>query len=167
MIQETFLSHLFFGKKQFFSPILVDLSIMPVNKSGLGILNPVISEQEKYLITQRRSAELVWDMAGGGGLSNHDHIWKLGEERRDINKDREAKYKTKIKGLVCNLKGTNRRLILRTKSTGTWPSVRGTTVSGTVLSAMEFRDFLCAHYNVSPLNPQSHYDRCGTDFGVT
>ena len=43
----------------------------------------------------------------------------------------------------------------------------GTKVSGTVLSATEFRDFLCTRYNVSPLNLQSHWDGCGTAFGAT
>ena len=46
-------------------------------------------------------------------------------------------------------------------------SVRGYTLSVTILSATEFRDILCAHYNVSPLNTQSHCDGCGTVFGVT
>ena len=46
-------------------------------------------------------------------------------------------------------------------------SVRGTTVSGTVLSAMEFRDLYCASYNVIRLNLQSHYNGCGTNFDVT
>ena len=40
-------------------------------------------------------------------------------------------------------------------------------VSGTVLSDMEFRDFLCTGYNVSPLNLQSNYNLCDTVFGVT
>ena len=46
-------------------------------------------------------------------------------------------------------------------------SVHGTTVSGIVLSATELRDFLCARYNVSPLNLQSYCNGCGTSFGVT
>ena len=46
-------------------------------------------------------------------------------------------------------------------------SVRGTKVSGTVLSATEFRDLLCARYNAPPLDPQIHCDGCGTEFGVT
>ena len=41
---------------------------MPVNKSVLGILNPVTSEQEKYLSSQRRSAELVQAVTGGQGI---------------------------------------------------------------------------------------------------
>ena len=45
-------------------------------------------------------------------------------------------------------------------------SICGTTVSDTVLSATVFRDFLCARYNISPLNLQSHCVGCGTDFEV-
>ena len=76
-------------------------------------------------------------------------------------------YETKIKGLLCNLKGTDKSLILRAKSTGAWISLRGTTFSGTVLSATEFRYFLYTRYNISPLNLRSHCDGCGTAFGVT
>ena len=90
----------------------------------------------------------------------------LGEERRDGKKDWEYAYKTKLKDLVRNLKGTIWRLIIHSKITGAWLSVRDNTVSGTVLSATLFRDFLCASYNVSPLNLQSHCAICGTAFEV-
>ena len=40
-------------------------------------------------------------------------------------------------------------------------------VSGTVLSATEFQDFLCARYKISPLNLQSHCDGFCTAFEVT
>ena len=79
----------------------------------------------------------------------------------------EAAYKTKLKGLVRDLKGIHRRLILCTKRTGAWLSVIGTTFSGTVLSATGFWDLLCARYSVYPLNLQSHFNGCGTAFGVT
>ena len=45
--------------------------------------------------------------------------------------------------------------------------VRGTKVSGPLLYATEFQDFLFARYNISPLNLQSHCNGCGTAFGVT
>ena len=32
---------------------------------------------------------------------------------------------------------------------------------------MEFQDFSCACYNVSPVNLHRHCDKCGTAFGVT
>ena len=105
-------------------------------------------------------------MTVGGAFSNADHLRPLSEERRDGKKERDAAYKSKLEGLLIDLKGTHKLLLLSTKSTGAWLSIRGTTVSDTVLSGMEFRDFLCARYNVSPLNLQSHCDKCGTSFGV-
>ena len=90
----------------------------------------------------------------------------LREERHDEQKYREVAEKTKLKGLVQNLKGTNIRLILLDKITGAWMSLHGTKVSGTVLSATEFWDFLCARYNVYLLNPQIHCYSCGTTFGA-
>ena len=114
---------------------------MPVKKSGLGLLNPVTSAQDKYLISQRGSAELVRAVTGGGAFSNADHRRTISEERCDRKKDRDDSYETKIKGLVRYLQVNDKRLLLRAKSTGAWLSVRGTTVSGTVLSATEFRGF--------------------------
>ena len=100
-------------------------------------------------------------------FSNTEHIRTLSEERVYRKKDRDTAYKTKLKGLVRNLKVTYKRLILPAKITGAWIIVRGTIVSVTVLSAMEFWYLLCARYNVSPLNLHSHFDGCGTAFLVT
>ena len=79
--------------------------------------------------------ELVWAMAKGGGFSNADHIRTLNKEQRDGMKDQDDVYESKLKGLVSDIKSTDKRLILRAKSTGACLSVCGTTVSGTVLSA--------------------------------
>ena len=167
MIWETFLPRLFFGNMKTLSPIVGTLSAMPIKVAGLDLLNPVASAKEKYLSSQRGSAELIRSVTWGGSFSNANHLRTPGEERRDGKKDREAANKTKLKGLFRDLKGTNRCLILRTKSTGACMSIRGTTVAGTLLSATKFWVFLCAHYNVSILNPQRHCDGCGTASGVT
>ena len=100
------------------------------------------------------SAELVRDVAGGGALSNADHLRTLSEERHEGKKYRDVLHKSILKGLVCNLKGTDKRLLLRSKSTCAWMSIHGTSVSGTFLSATEFWYFLFARYNVSPVNLQ-------------
>ena len=84
---------------------------------------------------------MVHAMMGGGAFSNADHLWNLSEEQRNRKKDRDAAYKSKLKGLVSDLKVNDNRLILRAKIIGAWLSVHGTTVSGTVLSATEFWDF--------------------------
>ena len=41
----------------------------------------------------------------------------------------------KLKELVADIERTDRRLILRAKNTGAWLNVRGTTLTGRVLSA--------------------------------
>ena len=133
MIRETFLPRLFFEKTKTLSPIVGTLSTMNVNKYGLGILNAVTSAQGKYLRSQRGSVERVRAVTGGGAFSNAHQIQTLSEERRDRKKYREVAYKSKLKGLVRYIKGTDKRLLLRAKRTGTWMSVRSTTVSGTVL----------------------------------
>ena len=103
---------------------------MPIKVDGIGLLNTVASAKEKYLSSQRGSAELIRAVTGEG-----HHLRTLGEEILDRKKDWEAANKTKLKGLVHDIKGTGRRLILRAKIIGAWLSVRGTTVSGRVLSA--------------------------------
>ena len=43
MIRKTFLPHIFFRKKKILSPIVGDLSSIPVNMDELGLLSPVMS----------------------------------------------------------------------------------------------------------------------------
>ena len=114
---------------------------MPVKKDRLGFLNPVTSDQEKYLSSTRGSAELLRAVTGGGKWSNAGQLLILSEEQRDVKKAHDIPYDSRLKGLVINIQGANKRLIPRAKITGSWMSVRGNTVSGTVLSATEFRDF--------------------------
>ena len=140
---------------------------MPVKKAGLVLLNPVTSAQQNYLSSTQGSTELTWSVTGGGAFSNNYHLWTISEERRDRKKYQDAAYKTKLKDLECELKGTDKSLILRAKISDAWMVVRGTTVPGTVLSATEYRYFLCSRYKVSPINLQSHCNGCGTSFGVT
>ena len=80
-------------------------------------------------------------MTGGGAFSNADHLRTLSEERRDGKKSGNVAYISRLKGLVSDLKGTDKPLLLRAKIIGAWLSLRGSTVLGTVLSATEFWDF--------------------------
>ena len=56
----------------------------------------------------------------------------------------------KLKGLVKDLEATDLSLVICAKNTGSWLTVWGTIVTGTVLAAMEFSDFLCARYDATP-----------------
>ena len=69
MILEIFLPHLLFRKTKTLSPIVGALSKITVKESGLGLLNTVMSAQEKYLIYNQGSAELIWAVTGGGRVT--------------------------------------------------------------------------------------------------
>ena len=100
MIWEIFLPHIFFGKTKTLSPIVGNLSNMPIKVAGLGLLNPVTSEKEIYLSFHRGSAELISDVTGGGAFTNSNNLRMLREERREGQKDQEVANETKLKGLV-------------------------------------------------------------------
>ena len=77
MIWETFLPRIFFGKTKLILLIIGALSTMLVKKSGLGLLNPVMSVNYKYLSYQRARAELIWAVTGVGAFSNNDQLLAL------------------------------------------------------------------------------------------
>ena len=81
-----FLPRLSFGKTKDLSPVVGSLSTMTAKKAGLGLLNPVTSDQETYLRSTRGSAELVRAVAGGGVFSNANHLQTLSDEQRDGKK---------------------------------------------------------------------------------
>ena len=89
ILLENVLPRLLFKKTKTLLPIVGSLSMIPVKKVVLGLLNPVMSEKEKYVSSQRGSAELIWYMTDGGSLSYTNHLPSLGEERRDGQKDRD------------------------------------------------------------------------------
>ena len=80
---------------------------------------------------------------GEGEFSTAYHMLDLRQERRDIQQIWDVANNAKLKGLVDDLEANDRRLILLTKNTGSWLIVRGTTVTGTLLAATDFCDFLC------------------------
>ena len=84
---------------------------------------------------------MVRAVTGWEGFSNAKHLRTLIEEQHERDKSRDVVYKSSFKGLVSNLQCTDKSLLIRPKITGAWLSARGTTVSGTVLSATEFGVF--------------------------
>ena len=153
MIRETFLSHLFSIKTKPLPPIVGALSTIPVKKVGLGLLNTVTSAKDKYISYHQASAELIKDMMGERAFSNADCLLGLREESYDGKKNQDNIKDATLKGLVRGLIVTKRCLILRTKITGEWLNVQGTTVTGTVFFDEELCDFLCTRYNVTPPQP--------------
>ena len=80
----------------------------------------------------RGSAELIRAVTGGGGgCSNVNHHRTLSEDQRDGKEAWDVAYNSRLKVLVSDPKGTDKRLIIRSKITGAWLRVRDTKVSGT------------------------------------
>ena len=82
---------------------------------------------------------------------------EIREERHDGQKIWDDTNEAKIKVLVKDLEETDHRLIIRTKNTGSWLTVQGNTVTGTLLAATGFSDFLCASYYIIPPNLHRKY----------
>ena len=98
MIQETFLPCPLFGKTKTLSPIVGALTTIHDKKAGLGLLNTVMSLYEKCLSSQRGSAELVLAAAGGGGLSNADHLHTL--RKNEMTENKIGTLRTNPKSMV-------------------------------------------------------------------
>ena len=60
----TFLPRLFFIKSKSLTPHIGTLNMMPVKKSGLGLLNTITSADEKYLSLRLKSTDLIRAMTG-------------------------------------------------------------------------------------------------------
>ena len=60
----------------------------------------VTTAKDKYLRSQRGSAETMQAVMGGGAFSTSDHLRMLREERRYGQKYWEVANKTKLKGFV-------------------------------------------------------------------
>ena len=137
IIRKTVLPCLFFGKTKATPPVVEALSENVDQESQIGTSesNDVRTGEVLKVHVRERS---------GGGFPNADHVWNLSEERRDRKQAQDVVYKSRLKGLVNDLKVTDKRLLLCAKITGAWLSVRVATVSGTVLSGTECRNFLYA-----------------------
>ena len=57
---ENFLLRLFFGKSKFLTPLVENLSTMPVKKAGTGLENTATYVKGKLPSSQCESTELIW-----------------------------------------------------------------------------------------------------------
>ena len=77
-----------------------------------------------------------------GGVSTSDNLWAVKEERQDGNKDRDDANDTKSRRIINAQGNLDKRLFMRANHMGSWMSVQGTTVTGTLLTATQFCDFM-------------------------
>ena len=129
---------------------------MLVKKTGLGLQNLVTSANEKILSSQRTSTELIRGVTRECEFPTADHLQRVKKEMSEGKKAWDDVNDAKLEGIIKDPPTLDRRLFLSAKQTGSWLTVRGTTVIGTIMPAMEFCDFLSARYNVTPPNPKEN-----------
>ena len=86
MIRENLFPHIFSGNTKTLSPIVGDLSTMHIKMSGMGLLNPVTSEKEKHLSSQRASPELIWPRQGEGNYPKPTTYGRSGKKARQAER---------------------------------------------------------------------------------
>ena len=89
LLQETFLTCLFFGKLKSLPPIVGTLSTIPVKKFGLSLQDPVTPANQKYLRMLRGSSNMIGSITEEREFSNIDHLLALREEMNDAQKIRD------------------------------------------------------------------------------
>ena len=78
ILRETLFPRPFFVSSKYLPPIVGNLSMIPFNKYGLGLLDPVMpsNEKSKFATCKHR----VYSIPGGvGEFSNADHLLVLSE----------------------------------------------------------------------------------------
>ena len=81
-------------------------------------------------------------MKGEIKISAADHPQAVEEEMSNRRKTRDDVNGAKLEGIVNNLNAFEPHILIRAKQTVSWMTTWSNTVTGTVISAMEFSD-LC------------------------
>ena len=92
--------------------------MMPVNKFGLCLQDLVTSANEKYLSLICASSDLIGDLMGASEYLTANCLMELREESHDGQEIKDITKYAKLKGIFKFLEAAARRLIIRTKNTG-------------------------------------------------
>ena len=140
------------------------LSILPVKKAGLALLDPVATAKSNWEASTVVCGHLVVAIRGTTGFRSADHraIMKAGKaEYRERNQIQAQK---KLDKILQELPDGRRRTITRGQKTGAWISVLPSTINGTELSSQEFRDALYMRYGITPPDLPGNCDGCEARF---
>ena len=74
LLWENVFPRLLFIKSKYLPPIVWTLTVIPVNKLGLGLQNLAMSADEKFRALQCASTELIRDVTGESEFSSIDNL---------------------------------------------------------------------------------------------
>ena len=94
---------------------------------------------------------MIGAFTGVRQFSTAGRLQAVNEERWDGKKDQDDANASKLKQIVNDQGDFEKLLFLCVMYTGSWMSIQGTMVTGTLITAPEFHNFLFPCYNVNPL----------------
>jgi hypothetical protein len=167
-ISETFLSALYGDELEVDQTLdpRISLAILPVKFSGLALPDPTVSAKENYDSSVLASSHLTAAMRGVDEFRTADHTATHRSTTSEVRTRKRAKNDSDLTSIISKLNCDLRRTILRGKETGQFLSVMPSTINGTELSAVEFRDALLLRIGRSPGDLRSHCDGCGQKFSI-
>ena len=150
---KIFSSRLFFGRLKTIPPVVGALSTFPVNKSRLGLHEPVTSSNYKYKSSLCASCKIIGAVTGKSGFQPLTTFGQL-KRRGRMGKKSGCHEWWKTPGNCQQPRCLCETPFLCAKHTGSWLSVLGTTWHNIV------SQFLCACFNVNPPNLQNKCNCC-------
>ena len=94
---------------------------------------------------------MIGAVMGESKFSTADHILAVKGDRRDDKNYVDVANDAKLWGIISVQGAIKKHVFLRTNHTGAWMSVHVTTVTITVLTALEFCDFYVLNIKLTPL----------------
>jgi hypothetical protein len=164
-LSETFLPTLF-GDDYGDDDPRRDISCLPVKWAGLAIPNPTSAADANYEASILVCSHILAAFRGVEEFRSAKHKSVITEVKTELKLRNCAKYESEMTQLTSKLSCDDRRTILRGQETGQWLSVLPSTVNGTELSAVEFRDALNMRYARTPPGLQPSCDGCNQKFSV-
>ena len=143
-----------------------NISCLPVKWAGLAIPNPTSAADANYEASILICSHILAAFRGVETFRSAKHTSVISEVKTELKLRNRNKYENEMTLLTSKLPCDDRRTILRGQETGQWLSVLPSTVNGTELSAVEFRDALNLRYARTPGGLQSSCDGCNQQFSV-
>lgn len=144
------------------------LASLSIKCAGLALPNPMETGDTTYdssvlirghLLAAFRRVDTTFST-----VSHQTLVLAVRSELRTRNHER---HKSTLQSIVRNMSPSKQRTILRGGKTGQWLSVMPTLISGTLLSAQEFRDSLHLRYARTPPGFPLLCDGCGSSFFIS
>jgi hypothetical protein len=137
------------------------LAGLPIKHAGIAIPDPITTATEYYEASTLVCSHLIEAIRGRVPFQHADHLSVRRATIQQLRSREKTKHDQELATLLADIRCHTHRHIETGKETGAWLLVLPSTISGTELSAQEFRDKLLICYAHQPLDLPETYDGCG------